>query len=712
MAKELDISRNLRLSTHAALSFIFAFLAIFSIQFSPAIAQVAAGATFDGFVSDTVPLQTGSFSDIDSTTWKNALHVSAFEDFTTRRPASEKTDAYFLFGTDAIYCIFVLQQTTTSIVAKQTSNNVGLGLDDYVSLMFDTSGNGTNQYYFETTPAGVRYQQASESTRYNPTWVAHGAVSGDRWLAELSIPYRFLRGSVRTWRVNFARYIAGSQHVYTWAYESQMSTPYGVTYWPALRNAPSFARRLAKPTAQVFGLAATGKDAQVYEGAATEIKSTLHRSLGADAKVPISASVNFDATLFPDFSNLENDQQTISPQEFRYQYSEYRPFFTQGANYLPGSEVFYSPSIGVFDHGEKIEGQVGHLGIGLLSVGKPGAFDRAYGLTYSAPNQETTVGFYGARAGRPEGSDSVVEIVAGNTNRLSQITYGAATAVETGSFVKDVSEARRSVIYAGVAKANYALQAAYYDIGPSFRPVDAYVSQSDIRGPQISASFFSTTSSSAPVRQVSISGYLDRYLDRSGAVHEADSGMNASLTFKNLLTASLGQSLSSLRSYSDGFPRYRDGATYLYQQNTASLSYRSGTPDSVYMTYSWGAYPSYYLQQLNGSISHRLSRRYSAEFDYGQVDERNVASSADGQILRRLRLFGSLSSSETVNFSYRVIQGQGGFSTPGKNFALGYYRRFQSGSTIQAEIGSPASARTLDRYIVKYIIFLGAGSGE
>ncbi|MBD5654663.1 MAG: hypothetical protein IAI50_05720 [Candidatus Eremiobacteraeota bacterium] len=72
-----------------------------------------------------------------------------------------------MFAPDSIYRAFVSRQSTP-ITATQTQNNVGLGLDDYVGLIFDTSGNGTNQYFFETTARELRYQSASESTRHNP----------------------------------------------------------------------------------------------------------------------------------------------------------------------------------------------------------------------------------------------------------------------------------------------------------------------------------------------------------------------------------------------------------------------------------------------------------------------------------------------------------------------------------------------------------------
>ncbi len=600
----------------------------------------------------------------------------------------------------------------TNPLAKQTTNGVGLGLDDYVAIMFDTSGNGTNQYFFESTPAGVRYQSASESTRYNPQWTAFANIDGDRWLAELVVPYRFMRGNESTWRVNFARWSAKTLQLTTWAYDRNMDTPFDETFWPKVSNGPALAHQIARPTAQIYGLSSSGRDARVFEGSAGELKSLQGRTVGIDAKIPITSGLNFDGTLNPDFSNLENDQQIIAPQEFRYQYSEYRPFFTQGANYLPASDVFYSPSIGVFDHGEKIEGQIGHYGLGVLNVGRFGSSDRAYSLAYTAANQETTVSFTGAQAVRPNGTDTVNEISLFNQNLASQIGYGATTAIESGALTSDSAQARKSTAYASVNKANYYAGVTYTHVGPDFNPTDAFTQQSDVRGPSIYGGLTSTPNTKASIRNMSIGAYGDRYIDRSGAVRESDASLYGSLTFKNRLSFGFSQSTSTLRSYTDYYPIYSDGTTSPYNQTSVSTSYRSGTPDNASLAYSWGNFSSMYVQQLRASVSHQFSQRYSANVVYNQVDERSFVGLADGQILRRISLRGALARDQTLDVAYRTIVGTGGFSRPGQNFALGYFRRFKSGSTLQAEIGSPAASHTLDRYVLKYVLFLGSGAGQ
>lgn len=691
----------------AALAFVW--LVASALPLSSAAAN--ASTTLDATLSDRVPPVTGSFDDMTSPIWRKSLHVSTFSNFTTHEALTDTTDVYLTFGPDAIYCAFVSRQEAP-IMANQRENGVGLGLDDYVSLVFDTSGNGTSEYFFEATPAGVRYQAASESSRYDPPWIAKAVIHDRTWLGEIVVPYRFLRGVSSSWRINFVRYVAKPQLFYTYAFDSKMTTPFDQTFWPTIRGTPKLAAAKRSPTAELYGLADIGRDRHVFEGAAGQFSSATIRNYGADLKIPISDGINVDATLDPDFSNVESDQQTISPQEFRYQYAEYRPFFTQGANMLPNSEVFYSPSIGIFDRGEKIEGAVGRFGIGVLDVGAFGSSNQAYDVAYNSSDQQLSLSVAGASSHSALGNDNVSEFNLSNLNASSRIASGVSVALEDGAFTKNDGQATRSVAYTGVTRANYSLSAAYFDIGPEYDPINAYVSQSDIRGPVLSGSLTSTANARAAVRQYTASAYADRYVDESGAAREVDTGSNGSITFKDLLSLTFGQSLSSLRTYVTAYPTYSGGVTSPYDQTTLGASFRNGTPDTESASYSWGPYATYFLQQFDASITHAIAKTISAEFDYGNVNERAALDATNGQTLRRLSLLDAFSADQSIALAYRTINGTGGFATPGRNLALSYQRRFRNGSTLFIEYGSPAAASTLQRTIVKYVLLIGPGAGE
>jgi hypothetical protein len=55
--------------------------------------------------------------------------------------------------------------------------------------------------------------------------------------------------------------------------------------------------------------------------------------MGADFSLPVTPTAAFFGTFHPDYSNVELDQQSISPTVYQRTYSEVRPFFTQAASY-------------------------------------------------------------------------------------------------------------------------------------------------------------------------------------------------------------------------------------------------------------------------------------------------------------------------------------------------------------------------------------------
>jgi hypothetical protein len=149
----------------------------------------------------------------------------------------------------------------------QSTNDVGFGTDDFVGAGIDTSGNGSEVYYFETTPAGVRYQAASENARYKPQWTSSARATADGWEAILIVPLPAMRlhsGVKQSWRMNFIRGVAGTAEHYSWAWDGLMTDAVGsawpifsdAQFWPDVQvETPSKTGVLrAKPHAEIFGL--------------------------------------------------------------------------------------------------------------------------------------------------------------------------------------------------------------------------------------------------------------------------------------------------------------------------------------------------------------------------------------------------------------------------------------------------------------------------
>ena len=247
---------------------------------------------------------------------------------TTRSPVDPVT-AYLLYDDRYLYVGFDVKQAGVPIVATQSTNDVGFGSDDFVAVGIDTSGTGAQVYYFETTPKGVRYQQASENSRYRPSWQSAAKIDGSDWKAVMLIPLEAMRlraGPSQSWKIGFFRNVASRGEHITWAYDPIMSdfpsgqwpAFYDLRFWPTLTglDIKSSVAARPQPRAEIYSLGSAGFDHDQYQQAGGSFMQQRTRSVGLDLSYPITPTINFVGTLNPDFSNVEIDQQTIAPQEF------------------------------------------------------------------------------------------------------------------------------------------------------------------------------------------------------------------------------------------------------------------------------------------------------------------------------------------------------------------------------------------------------------
>ena len=140
-------------------------------------------------------------------------------DLTTRAAATEPTVAYLLYDEHALYVGFKVTQRD-ALVATQPTNDAGFGIDDFVGIGVDPSGTAAQAYYFETTPHGTRYEQASENVRYRPRWQAAAVRTPSGWNAVMIVPLATLRigaGQNQSWRFQFVRQLAARGEHEVWA---------------------------------------------------------------------------------------------------------------------------------------------------------------------------------------------------------------------------------------------------------------------------------------------------------------------------------------------------------------------------------------------------------------------------------------------------------------------------------------------------------------
>jgi hypothetical protein len=484
-----------------------------------------------------------------------------------------------------------------------------------------------------------------------------------------------------------------------------------VQYWPwlvGIQLAGSATR--PKPQADVYVLQSAGSQAEVFQNGIGEFQQMHARPLGLDVTYPFTNTLAFVGTLNPDFSNVEQDQTTIQLQEFQKTYQEYRPFFAQGAQYINaipqigifgGNSMFYSPSIGIFNRGLKIEGTAGNSALGVLNVVGPDVDDNAAGYSYTTDNGALSLSAQSVVANHPGVRDQTGGVGLSRLNRHS----GEETQIEFASEDDSVDGSGHDFnMVEGLQNQHFTALAYYRDTSEAYHPVDGYTAVSDARGPTVKLGYAGTGSAASPLLSYSLNVFGDRYLAADGSVREADVNAFYNVQFKNLLSLQGFFGPSELQT--------SPGVIQWFNRRQVQLGYRLGTPQPLTLSYAWGPFAGGYVQQPQ-FIDQRVFGPYVVSFEYdGNIERANAgAPIRNSQWLRRFALLRSFGNYASIGLQLRGINGTGGFAQPGTNLSLLYQQRFANQDLLYLEYGTPAAPRTLHRLIFKYVFHTGGETG-
>ncbi|MDE3153086.1 MAG: hypothetical protein KGL93_12630 [Gemmatimonadota bacterium] len=203
---------------------------------------------------------------------------------------------------------------------------------DKLVVELDPYHNGLDAAWFEVNPAGVRGDQFDGDPSWDPVWQAATHVDSTGWTAEMRIPYsqlRFARDSVQTWGLQIWRYLDRNNEHDMWSFRRQNQST-GPAFFGSITglHIPPQPRGLEllpyAVTAASFEQTAVGDPYR--DGRNTRLAA------GADLKGLLTSNLTLDATVNPDFGQVEVDPATLNLTAFETYYPEKRPFFVAGAS--------------------------------------------------------------------------------------------------------------------------------------------------------------------------------------------------------------------------------------------------------------------------------------------------------------------------------------------------------------------------------------------
>ncbi len=650
----------------------------------------------------SAPALDGTLSD---PAWRSAARVALDFDNTTRGKAADTTTAYLLVDATYLYVAFDATQTNAPIVADQNTNGVGKDTDDEVAVTLWPGGTDGFNYTFVSTARGTRYQSSTENSNYEPQWESHGTITAGRYIVTMRIPLSAMHGGTPSkWLVNLGRLVAKTGSLYMWSGGSTVSGLNDFTYAKPLRGLSATKAFRPKARFGIYGLTSL---------AASSAGGSTSRT-GVDLSIPIDATTSFIATVHPDFSNVENDQQSISPTAFRRYYSETRPFFTQGGgtynvmecDACPNEMSLYTPAIPTPRSGYAIEGKEGPLTFAGFDAIGDGRNDAAQAATFRNEPHTLFVSAQRVSVDLPGVHDDTDQYAWKWGDLKHTFVYGNY-GIESGSSVTDPSKATFAEVGAGYYGPHTFTGGGIRRVGAQYAPLDGFFSFSDIAGYGIFSSH-NWIPNGGLAKNISVSMFTDRYHGAQG-LNVSDASINFDMVTRTLWEFAT----STSSSYA-----VIDGTMTPLTQNESAITFNSGTATPSTFAHSTGRYGGGRLEGNRRQTTIALGRRASLSLTAN--DERQYffnGAPANIQWFDRISVAYQLGQNSSFALGLRRIIGNpptpdGGGSCIGTctNLSFAYHRLFGP-QELYIAYGDPSQLTTTPQFIIKLIRYVGAEKG-
>lgn len=294
-------------------------------------------------------------------------------------PLPQQTTVWIAHDADAIYFAFKCDDPEPGGIKTSVTRRDNIWQDDWIGLSLDALGTGQTSYHMMVNPSGVQadmINSVADGEDSAPDWIWESAArpTPTGFTAEIRLPLQSIRfkGGANT-----------RMGILFWRRVSRLGVSVS---WPALapsqwvfeRNAAlqfdDIRPRLARELLPSVTYARTGiRDTPTEWGPADN-----RGDVGFGGKIGITPTITIDATVNPDFSQVESDAYQIEVnQRFPVFYSEKRPFFMEGAGIFALAGMGNDNSLQRAVHtrriidpifGAKVTGSVGRVTFATLSA--------------------------------------------------------------------------------------------------------------------------------------------------------------------------------------------------------------------------------------------------------------------------------------------------------------------------------------------------------
>jgi len=355
---------------------------------------------------------------------------------------SESTWVWIAYDDDALYLAARMWDSRPDSIAAPLARRDTDAPADFAGLLLDPFDDHRTGYEFVVTAAGelmdaTLYNDGAEDPSWDGVWDARAQTDERGWTCEMRIPFSQLRytpGEHPVWGVDFVRRIVRRAEKDFLVYTPKAGSGF-VSRFPHLVGLDLARRRRPLEIAPYV----TGKTEVLARAAEDPFarRARFTPQSGGDLRMGAGSGLTLNATVNPDFGQVEVDPAVVNLSDVESFFEEKRPFFTENAaafrfgregsnTYISGNwpdpTFFYSRRIGRAPQGRIPAGAEfsdAPVATHILGAGK---------LT-GRPAPGLSIGVLGALTGREEARYAV-----GGTSSRAEIEppafYGVARALE------------------------------------------------------------------------------------------------------------------------------------------------------------------------------------------------------------------------------------------------------------------------------------------
>jgi len=346
----------------------------------------------------------------------------------------QRTEARITYDDRFLYFAFHCIDTEPEKIRTTISRRDNVFNDDWVGLSLDSNGTAQTSYHLFVNPSGIQMDalntpSSGERFEADLVWDSAGKRTDDGYNVEIRLPLqsiRFHSGENVSMGILFWRKVSRTGISAAWP-----DIPPG--QWVFNRHARIIFQELRQPRLLEVLPSVTQSVNQLRSTTNGWSKTTGKTDTGVSVKYGLTSNITLDATINPDFSQVESDAfQVQVNQRFPIFFSEKRPFFMEGMGLFniagtggDGNMVtaFHTRKILNPDWGSKVTGTAGKLTFGILNA---------------SDASPTDIGNRGA-------------VIAGRDKlfNVGRMTYGLGQSNYFGGIVVDTEHAGRSNRVAG-----------------------------------------------------------------------------------------------------------------------------------------------------------------------------------------------------------------------------------------------------------------------